>query len=159
GDGQGGSDRHRGQLGPEVVDPGVRHRDHGAQAIVAAGQLDHDQDAVVVDAVGLGRVDGAGEGVGHRGVAGGQARRAGAEDQARPEEVTPLELVDADLFNHRFVAPVYLSWTSGEASARNQRPRSSAAAFSRPAVCGLSTVSMWAGAWLPAGTAGSWFST
>ena len=79
----------------------VLQRHHRAEAVVAAGQLDHDQNLVVGDPFLLGRVDGAGEGVRHGGVTRGQAGGAGAEDEARLEEVTPLELVDAVLFSHR----------------------------------------------------------
>src|SRR5262249_51803822 len=53
----------------------------------------------------------------------------------------------------------YLSWNSGEARARNQRAWSSAAVFSRPAVCGPTTPSRWWGASAPGGTDLSWLST
>src|SRR5207247_5731342 len=150
-------DRHGGQLGPQVVQLRVRHGDHGPQAVVAARELDHDQDAVVARAVGLGRVDRPGEGVRHGRVAGGKARGAGAEDQAGPQEVAALELVDPDRFCHR--SCTYLSWNSGDANARNQRAWSSAAALSRLAVCALRTVSRCAGAPAPGGTCRSWLST
>ena len=79
---------------------GVLERDHGPEAVVATGQLHHDQDLVVGDAFLLGRVDRPREGVGDRGVPRRQAGRAGAEDESRLQEVAPLELVDAVLFSH-----------------------------------------------------------
>src|SRR5712691_13388510 len=110
----------------------VGQRHQRAQAVVAAGELDHDQDVVVAGAFLLRRIHGARERIRYGGVPGGEARRAGAEDQAGFQEVTALELVDAYIFLHR--SRTYLSWNSGEARVTNQRPRSSAAWFRSVAV-------------------------
>ena len=106
-DGQRLRDHRPGQLRPQVVQRRVRQRHQGAQSVVAAGELDHDQDVVVADPFLLGRVDRTSERVRHGRVAGGQAGCPGAEDQARLQEVAALELVDADFFLHR--SRTYLS--------------------------------------------------
>src|SRR5205807_10109590 len=85
----------------------------------------------------------------HGGVAGGEAGGAGAEDEPGAQEVPAPELVDPDRVCHR--SCTYLSWNSGDANARSQRARSSAAALRRAAVWGRRTLSTWAGAWAPAG--------
>ena len=88
------------ELWPQVVQRRIRERHQRAQAVVAAGELDHDQDVVIAHAFFLGRVDGAGERVRHGRVAGGEARGAGAEHKSRLQEVAALELVDADFSLH-----------------------------------------------------------
>ena len=85
----------------------VGQRHERAQPVVAAGELDHHEHVVVGDALLLGRVDGARERVGHRGVTGRQARGPRTEDEPGAQEVAALELVDADLVLH--VTCTYLS--------------------------------------------------
>ena len=88
------------KLGAQVVKHWVGKRHESAQAVVSTGELDHHQHVVVGDALLLGGVDGAGESVGHRGIAGGETCGAGAEHETRAQEVAALELVDADLVCH-----------------------------------------------------------
>jgi len=85
----------------------IRERNQGAQPIVAARELDHDQDVLVSHSFFLGRVDGAGECVGHGCVSRRKPGSTGAEDQAGFEEVSALELIDADFSGH--VSCTYLS--------------------------------------------------
>ena len=97
---QGLGDHRPRELRSQIVQRGICERNDGAKAVVAAGELDHDQDVVVGHAFLLGRVDGAGKSIRDRRISRGETRRAGAEHEACLEEVAALELVDADFSFH-----------------------------------------------------------
>src|SRR5262245_22392991 len=108
------------------MEPWVLERNHRAQVVVSSGKLDHDQDVVVLHAPLLGRVDRARERVRDGGVARCQGAGRSPKNEAGPEEVPALQLVDPDrVLAH--VTNTYLRLNSGAIKTIIQRVRSSPA--------------------------------
>src|SRR5262249_17051693 len=128
-----------GERGPQVVEPVVLERDDRPEPVVTAGQLDHDQHLVAMQALTVRCVNATSKCIRHRRVPCSESPASRSEHEAGLENFASRKLAEAAVC---FLIPgSYFRLNSGEVRTTSQPWRSESAARSLCAVDALSTPS------------------